>query len=239
MIVSIFQDVVLFFNIDAVIHGISWLTYIESLQKQFGQKITIGVFYAKKQDRNIKSLYERKFLIDIGITGGCIQLEYQKKLNYGIMMGVLFANQAKGRRKNIRALCTKEYSYSFMQNEITYSGTLQDISLSHFSFISTDKALDFQIGSKISEFQFYLKGFLFRSPVVLIMNRKTKNSTLYVFAFLDENGGSGLTERYKQSLIPNIYALLNNNFRKLMNVLSAYENNIYFDFEEINELEID
>lgn len=89
---------------------------------------------------------------------------------------------------------------------------------------------------KIDNIHFHLKGLLIRSDAVLIMQRHIGEDVLNVFAFLDENGMNGLTGRYKQLLLPNIYELMSTNYKNLMaKVLQTRkdDNNIPSDVEDL------
>lgn len=234
-IISVFQDVILFFNIDANIPGINWFNFIKELQEKHPD-IFIGVMFVKRPDREVKVRLEKLFNYDLGIKCGCVQLEYQKNANFWIIQKILFANQAQGRRKTIRALCTGAYTFNFELSGQTFDGTLQDISLSHFSFIYPKDKMMINSYEKIDNIHFHLKGLLIRSNAVLIMQRHIDEDVLNVFAFLDDNGMNGLTGRYKQLLLPNIYELMSTNYKTLMTkVLETrkQDNNTPSDVEDL------
>lgn len=234
-IISVFQDVILFFNIDFNIPGINWYAFIKNLQEKHPE-IFIGVMFVKRPDREVKNRLEKLFNYDLGIKCGCVQLEYQRNANFWIIQKILFANQAQGRRKTIRALCTGAYTFSFELSGQAYDGALQDISLSHFSFIYPKDKMIINSYEKIDNIHFHLKGLLIRSDAVLIMQRHIGEDVLNVFAFLDENGMNGLTGRYKQLLLPNIYELMSTNYKNLMaKVLQTRkdDNNIPSDVEDL------
>lgn len=215
-IISVFKDVILFFNLDANVVGIEWVKFISELQKQYPD-IYIGVMFVKRLDTKEKSRLEKLFNYDLGIKCGTIQLEYQKKTNFWIIQKILFANQAQGRRKTIRALCTKAYTFNFDCENKPYDGFLQDISLSHFSFIYPKEKMPIKVFEKIDDIRFHLKGLLMRSSAVLVMQRDIgENDVLNVFAFVNENGQSGLSDRYRNSVLPNLYDLMSSNYKSLM-----------------------
>ena len=112
IILSVFQDALIFFSIDSPLQNDSWPNFISRLQKKYPRAL-FGVLYAKKQSNYEKEELERLYLMDIGIQCGCIQLEYQKKNNFSVLERVLFANQAMGRRKSVRACCNGFCSIKF------------------------------------------------------------------------------------------------------------------------------
>ncbi len=219
IIISVFNDVILFFNIDANIPGISWPSMIKAINDKYQGRVLIGALYTKRQTKEEKQKIEKMFLYDIGITCGCIQLEYQKKINFGIIEKVLFANQAMGRRKNVRALCNNSCTFTFTYNNHHYSSTLNDISLSHFSSTFDVDALKLPEYEKIEDIQFTVKGLHFRSSAVLFMSRQNEGKMLYVFTFVSKTGASGLDLMTKQLLIPRLYQIMDENASALLNQL--------------------
>ena len=216
ILISLFHDVIFFFNIDYRADDIEWPVLIRNIIESYNNKASIGVIYTKRQTKEERLKLEQKYLYEMGLNCGCIQLEYQKKQNFEIIEKILYANQAQGRRKNIRALCTSACTYTFVMERQTYTGSLQDISVSHISFISSDPSFKVQLYEKIKDFHFNIRGFLFRSDAVLIMQRQVPTGNLYVFAFTSSTGANGLDNRIKQLLIPNIYKLMASNCKTLL-----------------------
>lgn len=216
ILISLFHDVIFFFNIDYRTDDIEWPVLIRNIIESYNNKASIGVIYTKRQTKEERLKLEQKYLYEMGLNCGCIQLEYQKKQNFEIIEKILYANQAQGRRKNIRALCTSACTYTFVMERQTYTGSLQDISVSHISFISSDPSFKVQLYEKIKDLHFNIRGFLFRSDAVLIMQRQVPTGNLYVFAFTSSTGANGLDNRIKQLLIPNIYKLMASNCKTLL-----------------------
>lgn len=239
ILISIFHDVIFFFNIDYNIPDLEWPVFIRKIIEQYENRASIGVLYTKRQTKDEKSRLEYKYLFEIGLSCGCIQLEYQKKSNFGIIERILYANQAQGRRKNIRALCTKACTFSCTYLNVAYNGVLQDISLSHFSFVFPEGKLKIQLYEKISDFHFNIKGFMFRSDAVLIMERPVNGEMLYIFAFTTSTGANGLDQRIKQLLIPNIYQLMNSNCKNLLEQIYNKVGDQFDDLEEVPTIDND
>ena len=221
IILSLFKDVILFFNLDFRIEDIEWSVYIRNLIEKYNNRTSIGVLYTRRQKKDEKAKLEQKYLYEMGLGCGCIQLEYQKRQNFEIIEKILYANQAQGRRKNIRAICTPACTYSWHHGAIDINGTLQDISLSHFTLISPSGKLNIQLYEKVNDFHFNIRGFLFRSDAVLIMERDLGFDKLYVFSFVSSTGANGLDSRIKQLFVPNIYKLMSSNCKNLLDQLYA------------------
>ncbi|MCQ2583751.1 MAG: hypothetical protein MJ160_07575 [Treponema sp.] len=238
IMIQIFHDIILIFNIDYNVEGINWAEYISELQKKYGDRVAIGVTFVKRADKDAKRKLEKMYLFDIGITCGCIQLEYQKSSNFIIIQKMLNANQAQGRRKNIRALCTKAYTFSFTYKGVLYNGTLQDISLSHFSFIFQSGKLPIKDYEKIDEVTLHLKGLFIKSGAVLMMERASGENILFVFAFVTENGMNGLNDRYRQLIIPNMYQLMSSNCKNLMDKVISSRSDENMLSRDVDDMEI-
>ena len=213
VITSLFKDLIIFFNIDYNLPNFDWEEYISDYIHDNNNAGSVGILYTKRQTKDEKVRIERKFLYEMGVRCGCVQLEYQKKQNFELIGKILYANQAQGRRKTIRALCTSActYTYTYGQFKDSITGTLQDISLSHFTVLVSGVGLEIKLYEKISDIHFNIRGFLFRSDAVLVMERPVNGDMLYVFAFVASNGSNGLDERTRGLLIPALYKLLSVN----------------------------
>ncbi len=218
IILRIFKDSILFFYIDSTIPGINWSAFISKLQKQYGKYALLGVLYVKRQTLEERLALEKHYLYDVGIQCGCIQLEYRKKANFGIIEKLLYANQAMGRRKHVRALCGSNCSLTFMYEGKQYTGVVTDISLSHFS-CTIKEYCNLKQYEKISFIQFNIKGLHIRSDAVLFMIRPSDTGTLYIFTFKNKQGENGLDILVKQLLTPKLYEIMSENCKSILNRL--------------------
>ena len=214
-----FNDIILFFNIDSPSpKGETWSQFIRRINLKYEGKVLIGVLYTKRQNKEEKPVIEKIYLFDIGIMCGCVQLEYQKKSNFGIIERVLYANQAMGRRKQVRALCNNNSTFDFVYNKASYKGQLQDISLSHFSFVLPHGMLNMPLYERIDGIQMTVKGAHVRTSAVLFMNHPVSNGCedLFVFMFIQSNGTQGLEDIARQTLLPKLYEMLYENCMTLL-----------------------
>ena len=219
IILSVFKDSILFFNIDAPIQGNTWNHLIKGMQDKYPNAL-FGVLYAKRQSVSERQALERQYLYSIGIQCGCIQIEYQKKNNFQLIEQVLYANQAMGRRKNVRAVCSNSCSFQFTaEGQGVIQSRLTDISISHFSFVLPEGQLELADYEKVSDIAFTIHGLRFRSDAVLYMTRPVETGILFVFAFQTKSGQSGLDPVNKQLLIPKVYEIMVENCTELLNKL--------------------
>ena len=229
VITSLFKDLIIFFNIDYNLPNFDWEDYIYKYIQENGNAASVGILYTKRQTKLEKNVLERKYLYEMGIRCGCIQLEYQKSNNFELIGKILYANQAQGRRKTIRALCSSActYTYTYGPYKDSVTGTLQDISLSHFTILVTGVGLEIKLYEKIADVHFNIRGFLFRSDAVLVMERPVNGDMLYVFAFVNSAGQNGLDERTRGLLIPALYKLLSANCNTVLDQM----------YQQLNEAE--
>lgn len=219
IILSVFKDSILFFNIDAPIQNTTWSALISSMQKKYPAS-TFGVIYAKRQSETERHAIEKKYLYNIGIQGGCIQLEYQKRNNFELIDKMLYANQATGRRKNVRAVCTNSCKIQFISPKNgVINASLTDISISHFSFILPIGQLEIQDYEKIRDIGFTIKGLRFKTDAVLYMKRETPEGELFVMAFATKSEINGIPPVNKSLLVPKIYEIMMENCSELLDKL--------------------
>lgn len=236
VITSLFKDLIIFFNIDYNLNlpDFKWDDFIHDYIHENNNAASVGIMYTKRQTKLEKQVLERKYLYEMGIRCGCIQLEYQKAQNFELIGKILYANQAQGRRKTIRALCSSActYTYEYGPHKDSITGTLQDISLSHFTILVSGVGLEIKLYEKIADVHFNIRGFLFRSDAVLVMERPVNGDMLYVFAFVNSAGQNGLDDRTRGLLIPALYKLLSVNCNAILDQMYAKVN----EQEAVDEL---
>lgn len=219
IILSVFKDSILFFNIDAPLQDNSWPRLISHLKEKFPEA-RFGVTYSKRQSLAEKAAIEKLYLYTIGINCGCIQFEYQKKNNFKLIEKVLYANQAAGRRKNVRAVCANNCKVQFDSKEnSSIHANLNDISISHFSLTLPEGTVEIAQYEKIKDITFTIKGLRFHSDAILFMKRTKEDETLYVFAFLTKSGQRRLDITEKNLLVPKIYEIMVDNCTELLDKL--------------------
>lgn len=225
-ILSLFSDAIIFLNIDHHIEneGTDWPHFIAKLSKAF-PNACIGIMYEKRKTLAEKNVIEKFYLYDLCIKGGCVQLEFQKYRNFVLIEKVLYANQAMGRRKTVRAICHNNncyINYEDKDGKVLYL-PLNDISLSHFSLtIDDDVETPLQNAEKLLNLSFIIKGMRFIANAILFTKRKLEGATLYVFAFFNNGGKIGLDNALNKLLIQKMYEILYDNCSTLL--LTSYKN---------------
>ena len=218
-ILSLFKDVIIYINIDYEIYDLKWPEYISKLLSKKATREQLGIMFAKRQSAIENKNIEQTYFKELQLQRGYIQLEYQKKYNFEIIARTLFNNHAQGRRKAIRALCSKActYKFNFGENNDTFFGTLQDISLSHFTILVENEPLPIKLYEKIKGIHFSLKGTLFQTDAILVMERAVgENNRLYVFSFVTSTGANGLDDRTKSTIVPVLHDMVSVNCVELL-----------------------
>lgn len=215
VIIETFMDSILFFYIDMPIKGIKWDKYIRELQEKYAGRILIGVLYLKRQSEEEKKQLEKYYLFDVGIQCGCIGLEYQKMKNFALIDKVMYANQACGRRQNIRAICDTRSKVSMVTKHGQIKGSVLDVSMSHFSCVF-DKTLEIQMYEKVSKMLININGLHFVSDAILIMQRKKNGVLLNVFVFSNSMGQQGVESDLQPRLLERIYQMTSDKAKSLM-----------------------
>ena len=121
-----FTNSICFINIDDGLKEPEWEQYIKTLKiKKETADVQIGILSYNNDPALIQ-----KYLMDIGVKCGFIQLKLGVKQSTDIILKVLEVNEAKGRRKFVRANCEKDprIVMNFGYKESNYEGSILDIS---------------------------------------------------------------------------------------------------------------
>jgi len=143
-----------FVNIDEGAGEPEWEAWIRGLQSNpETSSVGIGVV-TLLGDPEIS----RKYLMDIGITCGFVTLKIGAAKTADILLKTLEANEARGRRKFVRASCppgTAEFTVPM--GSATLRGTVQDLSTAGMATWQ-DSAAELPVGSRLKELQLTLRG---------------------------------------------------------------------------------
>jgi hypothetical protein len=217
---SLFSDIILFINIDRPIQGIQWGPFIRNLQQTYREHAIIGVMYRRRNSPGETREIEKMYLYDIGITGGCIPIEYQKNRNLSVISNVLGANQANGQRRHLRSLCDNSYRMNLRFRGCQCNCVLRDISISHFSCVFTGEDPSIPLHEKIADIQMNLRGVLVKVNAVLSLKRDIGEEKIHVFVFRSDDDHEGLSpdnrvrinEIIYNSFHSNMFAFLKSEF---------------------------
>jgi hypothetical protein len=122
-----FPGSIMFINIDERLKEAEWEAYIREIQDNLDTRLGILSY-------NADPALMQKYLMDIMIPCGYVQLKQGVKESALIIRNVLLVNEAKGRRKSFRAVCEGGTgTMSCKGGAGTITGTILDISAAGFA----------------------------------------------------------------------------------------------------------
>ena len=217
VLISTFPDSILFFFIDTDLPDVDWERYIRELQRKHDGRILIGVLYERRDNEAEKARLEKTYLFDIGIQCGCIAMEYERAKNFALIDRVMHANQAEGRRKNVRAICDSNSRINFTLKNVVIQGAILDVSVSHFSCLLPPD-LPIKMYEKLKRMLVNINGMHFTTDAILLMKRDRGDKSLYIFVFTRSDGAQGLESDIEMRLVDKIYQMITGKVKDLLSV---------------------
>lgn len=175
-----YPNSICFVNIDTGLSEPEWEEWIKKILKdpKFSQ-VGIGIVSYNNNEK-----LQKKYLMTIGIQCGYIKLKLGRDESIRILLTTLNANEAKGRRKYVRADCSADTltSLNFPYGKLTITGHILDISIIGFSCI-LDPDPKIQKNTLIEDVQLKLRAILLRSNLIVLGTRSLGDRTAYIFLF--------------------------------------------------------
>ncbi|MBT3275049.1 MAG: PilZ domain-containing protein [Spirochaetales bacterium] len=154
-----YPNSIVFVNIDEGLRETEWEALIRNLMSDDKTKqVSIGII-SSGNDLALKE----KYLMTIGVPCGYVSLRPGLKESFKIIVKTLEANEARGRRKYIRAECRLQDKASFnikLSGEYL-AGDIVDISSVGMA-CTFDKPIQLRPGSSVSDIQLKLRAILCR-----------------------------------------------------------------------------
>lgn len=173
-----FPGSIMFINIDDKLPERDWEYYIKKIQedpKTAGSRLGILSY-------NTDQKLMQKYLMDIAVPCGYIQLKLGIKESTRIMLIALEANEARGRRKYIRAFCREDSlaTVNFKGSTGTiFNGKILDISAVGMAAMF-ERLEPIPANSVVRETQLKLHGSLVLTNMVFIGKRED-NAVIFLF----------------------------------------------------------
>lgn len=176
-----YHDSILFINIDEVLDEREWFEFSESIIKSEELKgVQIGIVTYNENEE-----LAQKYLMELFVPCGFIQLKLGKDQSRDIILKTLEANESKGQRKYIRATSTNDNSATFnvnIKNEF-YTGYINDISSVGMSCVF-DTDITLMKNTMLRKIQLKLYGKLVLVDGIVFGSRKVdENKLLFVVMF--------------------------------------------------------
>lgn len=174
-----FPDSIMFINIDEGMAENEWEAYIKNIQENPKTKETRLGILSYNQDKNLME----KYLMDLALPCGYIQLKLGMSESTKIILNALQANEARGRRKFIRVFCTEDVStiINFKIDGKLYQGKILDISSAGIA-AKFQKFPSLLPNTLLRDVQLKLRGSLVMIEAVL-MGKRNDDANVWVFVF--------------------------------------------------------
>ena len=174
-----FPGSIMFINIDEGLEEKAWEVYIRGIQDDPATKETRLGIMSYNQDVELM----QKYLMDMALPCGYIHLKLGLQESTKIILSALDANEAKGRRKCIRADCEDDINatVNFKGTSGLCHGKILDISSAGIA-ARFDKFSDVALNSMIHEVQLKLRGGLLMTDMVL-MGKRLDKKDVYILLF--------------------------------------------------------
>jgi L-rhamnose mutarotase len=174
-----FPGSIMFINIDEGLKEKEWEAYIRGIMENPQTKDSRLGIMSYNQDRDLM----KKYLMDLTIPCGYIQLKLGLQESTRIILNALEANEARGRRKYIRADCHEDINatMNYMGENGTYHGKILDISSSGIA-AEVEKFGNLPANSLLRNIQLKLRGGIVMTDMILMGKRKD-NPLVYILLF--------------------------------------------------------
>ena len=174
-----FPGSIMFINIDEGLKEKEWEAYIREIQENSATRESRLGIMSYNQDRNLM----QKYLMDLAIPCGYIQLKLGIQESTKIILNALEANEARGRRKCIRADCQDDINATLNYKEDTniFHGKILDISSAGIA-AKFEKFATLPLNSVLHNVQLKLRSGLVMTEMIY-MGQRRDNKQIYILLF--------------------------------------------------------
>jgi len=174
-----FPGSIMFINIDERLKEKEWEAYIRSIQEDPASKDSHLGIMSYNQDHALM----RKYLMELAVPCGYIQLKLGLQESTKIILGALEANEARGLRKHIRAYCKDDVnaSVNFKSLSGLCHGNLLDISSVGIA-ARFDKPFQLSLNTLVKDVQLKLRGGIVMTDMTFIGQRQD-DKLIYIMLF--------------------------------------------------------
>ena len=174
-----FPGSIMFINIDEGLSEPEWENFIRKVQEDDATKESRLGIMSYNQDRKLM----QKYLMDISIPCGYVQLKIGLNESKKIILGALEANEARGRRKSIRADCQDDLHarLNFRGDHGLYTGRILDISSMGIA-AKMDKIDSLPPNAVLKQVQIKLRGGIFTTDMIYAGKRRDSHD-VYILLF--------------------------------------------------------
>jgi hypothetical protein len=168
--IASFPDAILFVNLDDGLDEAGWLAYVKSLRAD-APAVGIGIV-TLNENAELRELY----LMGLQVQCGFVILKLGASKTAEILAKTLDANEARGRRKFVRALCSPGTGQCAVTHEgATLRGDLTDLSSAGMA-ITLDGGTSFKVGTVLRDVTLTIKGQRLSVSGVVVAKRREGGS---------------------------------------------------------------
>jgi len=159
---------ILFINLDEVLEEREWEGYVKEI-KGNAETATVGIGVLSLND--VPEL-KQKYLMDIQVPCGFITLKIGSAKTTEILIKTLEANEARGKRKFVRAVCPPGSAQFFVETSKgeTLRGEVHDFSSAGLA-LNFEEGKTFQPGTILRGLQLAVKGGRVIADGIIVANR--------------------------------------------------------------------
>ena len=192
-IANSYPETLFFINLDAGLSESEWEVFILKVKKDISA-LQLGLL-----SFNISSPDQiQHYILDVGVSCGFIQLKQGAKVAEEMMLKILHANEAKGRRKYIRYICRESdhVSLNMKIGDAAIQGSIQDISSIGMACQLLSSEVSLVKNQMVKDIQMRLRGAIISTGgVVLGLRDMPDGSVKYVILFTGDK-----TDKTKQKI---------------------------------------
>jgi hypothetical protein len=168
-------DAIVFVNIDDGLNEAGWKAYVESLRKD-APEVGVGIITL-----NDNQELREHFLMSLQVQCGFVILKIGAGKTSEILAKTLEANEARGRRKFVRALCAKGVGQCAVVFEgATLRADLTDLSSAGMA-IHFDNGVGLKVGTVLRDMALTIKGQRLSASGVVVAKRDGENGLVVMF----------------------------------------------------------
>ena len=174
-----FPGSIMFINIDEGLKENEWEAYVQNIQEDPQTKDSRLGIMSYNQDRDLM----KKYLMELAIPCGYIQLKLGINESTKIILSALEANEARGRRKYIRADCQDDINatLNYKSKDGLFQGKILDISSAGIA-AKFEKFASLELNSILQNVQLKLRGGLIMADMIL-MGQRHDDKSVYILLF--------------------------------------------------------
>jgi hypothetical protein len=174
-----FPDSILFINLDAGLEEPAWASFVAKLRAS-AETASVGVGVLSLNDN---TAVKQKYLMELQVPCGFVILKIGAAKTAEILAKTLDANEARGRRKHVRALCSTGVATCVVEHDgLQINGELSDLSVVGMA-INLPRMDDLKVGTVFKAMTITLRGVRIPAVGFIAARREMPGGPSYIVMF--------------------------------------------------------